>query len=197
MCDAKINQEFSQLSTSRLTRPMRLQRWRWDMHILSLHAEILQLRFISNILRWFKFDWRIQLQCKNPYPGNWSLLIDICISIWVTRPALQMCNGINLVWGCTWNYQLSEAVICLSDVNRAGVGWGLSSDGDLHRADYFSIIHLQQNNIALSRASGVNWSNQIIRDTDHSHCQLIMEDSSHFAQVQPAGALLYCRSLPH
>lgn len=183
--------------------PPPAQRDRWDysadieMHILSLHPdEILQLRFISNILRWFGFNCRIQLQCKNPYPANWSHLIDICISIWGTRP-LQRCNGINLVWGYTWNDQLSEAVIWLSDVNRTGVGWGLSSDGDLHRADYFSIIHLQQNIIAPSRASGVNWSNQITSDADHSHCQLIMEEPSHFAQVQPAGALLYCRSLPH
>lgn len=158
--------------------PARLDRWDYsadiEMHILSLHAdEILQYRFISNILRWFGFNWRIQLQCKNPYPANWSLLIDVCISSWGTRPALQRCHGINLAWGYTWNYQLSEAVIWLTDVNRAGVGWGLSSDGDLHRADYFSIIHLQQNIVALSRASGVNWSNQIIRDADHSHCQLI------------------------
>lgn len=136
--------------------PARLDRWDYsadiEIHILSLHAdEILQNTFISNILRWFGFNWRIQLRCKNPYPANWSLLIDICISSWGTRPVLQRCNGINLVWGYTWNYQLSEAVIWLSDVNRAGVGWGLSTDGDLHRADYFSIIHLHHRPITSQR----------------------------------------------
>lgn len=176
---------------------------RWDysadieMHVLSLHAdEILQLRFISNIRWWFGFNWRIQLQCKNPYPANCSFLVDLGINIWGTRPALQRCNAVNLVWGYTWNYQLSEAVIWLSDANRAGVGWGLNSDGDLHRADYFSIIHLQQNIIALSWASGDDRSNQIIRHADHSHCRLIMKEPSHFARVQPAGMLLYCSSLP-
>lgn len=183
-----------------LPPPAWLDRWDYsadiEICILSLQAdEILQLRFISNKLQWFGFNWRSQSQCKNPNSTNWSLFVDICISSWGTLPALQRCNSINLVWGYTWNYQLSKAVIWLSDVNRAEVGWGLSSDGDLHRADYFSIIHLPQSIIALSRASGVNQSNQLIRDTDHSHCQLIMEEPSHFVQVQPAGVLLYCRLL--
>lgn len=82
----------------------------------------------------------------------------------VSRRYAQCCKGVNLVWGYTWNYQLSDTVIWLWDVNRAGVWWGLRSDGDLHRADYFSIIHSQQKIITLSRASGVDWSNQIIRD---------------------------------
>lgn len=43
---------------------------------------------------------------------------------------------------------MTDTVIWLSDVNRAGVGWELSSDGDFHRADYFSIIHWQQNIMA-------------------------------------------------
>lgn len=36
---------------------------------------------------------------------------------------------------------MRQAVILLSVVNRVGVGWGLCSDRDLHRADYLCIIH--------------------------------------------------------
>lgn len=36
------------------------------------------------------------------------------------------------------------AVILLSVVNRVGVGWGLGSDGDLHRVDYLCIIHSER-----------------------------------------------------
>lgn len=39
---------------------------------------------------------------------------------------------------------MGRAVILLSVVNRVGVGWGLGSDGDLHRADYLCIIHSEK-----------------------------------------------------
>lgn len=163
MRNARINQEIHSSPP-----PARVDRWDYsadiEMHILSLHAdELLQLRFISNILRWFGFNWQIQSQCANPY----SVPVRPTYTVFSTQeicPALQRCNSVNLVWGYTWNYQLSDTVIWLSDVNRAGVWWRLRSDGDLHRADYFSIIHSQQKIITLSRASSVDWSNQIIRD---------------------------------
>lgn len=81
----------------------------------------------------------------------WSTYTEVGIR--ATHPALQRCHGVNLVGHYTWNYQLTDTVIWLSAVNRAGVGWGPSSDGDLQRADYFSIIHSRQNIIAYQKTA--------------------------------------------
>lgn len=87
-----------------------------------------------------------------------------------------------------------QAVILLSVFNRVGVGLGLSSDRDLHRAEYLCIIHSEWDIITYHKPEvsiDSVWSSS---GAGHSHHQLIIEKMRHFTSIGRAGTaglLLY------